>query len=147
MQKTCGIWINILSHMIKRRLNATMQRLGLTGVQGHVMHFIVLKCADGPVYQRDVEAAFGLSRSTATGILQLMEKNGLIQRESAADDARLSLGTLQGTDGPTSPSPVHPDRSPERSSDRPVSPFISETSSSGQKFSAKCPDTWSIERK
>ena len=40
-------------------------------------------------YQRDVEAAFGLSRSTATGILQLMEKNGLIQRESAADDARL----------------------------------------------------------
>lgn len=89
MQKTCGIWINILSHMIKRRLNATMQRLGLTGVQGHVMHFIVLKCADGPVYQRDVEAAFGLSRSTATGILQLMEKNGLIQRESAADDARL----------------------------------------------------------
>lgn len=89
MQKTCGIWINILSHMIKRRLNATMQRLGLTGVQGHVMHFIVLKCAEGPVYQRDVEAAFGLSRSTATGILQLMEKNGLIQRESAADDARL----------------------------------------------------------
>ena len=89
MQKTCGIWINVLSHMIKRRLNATMQRLGLTGVQGHVMHFIVLKCAEGPVYQRDVEAAFGLSRSTATGILQLMEKNGRIQRESAADDARL----------------------------------------------------------
>ena len=30
-----------------------------------------------------------MSRSTATGILQLMEKNGLIVRESVASDARL----------------------------------------------------------
>ena len=48
-----------------------------------------MKCADGPVFQRDVESAFGMSRSTATGILQLMEKNGLILRESVASDARL----------------------------------------------------------
>ncbi|MBO9121573.1 MAG: hypothetical protein J7D96_21490, partial [Escherichia coli] len=33
--------------------------------------------------------AFGLSRATATGILQLMEKNGLILRESVTSDARL----------------------------------------------------------
>ena len=35
------------------------------------------------------KSAFGMSRSTATGILQLMEKNGLILRESVASDARL----------------------------------------------------------
>ena len=89
MEKDCGLWINILSHKLKKRMNANMQSLGLTGVQSHVMHYILVKCADGLVFQRDVENAFGMSRSTATGILQLMEKNGLILRESVASDARL----------------------------------------------------------
>ena len=89
MEKDCGLWINILSHKLRKRINANMQSMGLTGVQSRVMYYILVKCADGPVYQRDVESAFGLSRSTATGILQLMEKNGLILRESVASDARL----------------------------------------------------------
>lgn len=89
MEKDCGLWINILSHKFKKRMNANMQSLGITGVQSRIMHYILVKCADGPVFQRDVESAFGLGRSTATGILQLMEKNGLIQRESVASDARL----------------------------------------------------------
>ena len=89
MEKDCGMWIHVLSHKLKKRMNADMQSLGLTGVQSRVMHYILVKCGDGPVFQRDVESAFGMSRSTATGILQLMEKNGLILRESVASDARL----------------------------------------------------------
>lgn len=89
MEKDCGLWINILSHKLKKRINANMQSMGLTGVQSRVMYYILAKYADGPVYQRDVESAFGLSRSTATGILQLMERNGLIQRKNAVSDARL----------------------------------------------------------
>ena len=89
MEKECGMWIHVLSHKLKKRMNANMQSLGLTGVQSRVMHYILVKCADGPVFQRDVEGVFGLSRSTATGILQLMEKNGLIRRESVTSDARL----------------------------------------------------------
>lgn len=89
MRIDCGTWINVLSHKLKKRMNANMQSLGLTGMQSRVMHYILVKCADGPVFQRDVESTFGLSRSTATGILQLMEKNGLILRQSVASDARL----------------------------------------------------------
>ena len=89
MEKDCGTWIHILSHKLKKRMNANMQSLGLTGVQSRIMHYILVKCAEGPVFQRDVESVFGMSRSTATGILQLMEKNGLILRESVASDARL----------------------------------------------------------
>ena len=89
VEKDCGMWIHILSHKLKKRMNANMQSLGLTGVQSRIMHYILVKCADGPVFQRDVENAFDLSRSTATGILQLMEKNGLILRENMASDARL----------------------------------------------------------
>lgn len=89
MQKDCGVWINVLSHKLKKRMNADMQSLGITGVQSRIMHYILIKCADGPVFQRDVEGAFDLSRSTATGILQLMERDGLILRASVPSDARL----------------------------------------------------------
>ncbi|MGI5896326.1 MAG: MarR family winged helix-turn-helix transcriptional regulator [Oscillospiraceae bacterium] len=89
MEKDCGMWIHILSHKLKKRMNANMQSLGITGVQSRIMHYILVKCADAPVFQRDVEKVFDMSRSTATGILQLMEKNGLILRESVASDARL----------------------------------------------------------
>ena len=89
MEKDCGMWIHVLSHKLKKRMNANVQSLGITGVQSRIMHYILVKCPDGPVFQRDVERIFDMSRSTATGILQLMEKNGLILRESMASDARL----------------------------------------------------------
>lgn len=89
MEKDCGAWINLLSHKIKTQLNATCQSLGITGVQSWVIYHILVHSKDGPVYQRDIETAFGLSRSTATGILQLLEKNGIIRRESVASDGRL----------------------------------------------------------
>ena len=89
MDKDCGMWINVLFHKLRKYNNANMQSLGITGVQSRVMHYILVKCVEGPVFQRDVERAFGLSRSTATVILQLMEKNGLILRESVHNDARL----------------------------------------------------------
>mgnify|MGYP002802829819 FL=1 len=41
------------------------------------------------IFQKDIEANFSIARSTATGILQLMEKKGYIRREPVAYDARL----------------------------------------------------------
>lgn len=41
------------------------------------------------IFQKDVEAEFSIARSTATGILQLMEKKGYLYRESVERDARL----------------------------------------------------------
>lgn len=46
------------------------------------------------VYQRDLEKQFGIRRSTATRLLQLMESNGLITREPVSSDARLKKITL-----------------------------------------------------
>ena len=89
MEKDCGMWIHILSHKLKKRMNTRMHTLGLTGVQSRMLHYILVKSAEGPVYQRDVENAFNSSRSTITGILQLMEKNGLITREGVDSDGRL----------------------------------------------------------
>ncbi|MCI8465032.1 MAG: MarR family transcriptional regulator [Lachnospiraceae bacterium] len=41
------------------------------------------------IFQKDIEKQFGINRSSATGLLQLMEKNGLIYREEVPYDARL----------------------------------------------------------
>lgn len=89
MKLDCGGWIVILAHKVKKRLNETTSGFGVTGVQSRILGYILDHCRKGPVFQKDVEDAFGLSRSTATGILQLMEKNELLTRESVPWDARL----------------------------------------------------------
>ena len=89
MEKDCGAWVNMLSRKVKRRLNATLQGLDITAIQCRVIFYIMEHCQEGPVYQRDVEQVFSLSRSTATGILQQLEKKDIIRRESVSTDARL----------------------------------------------------------
>ena len=84
-----GLKLNILSHKLKKRLNAELSKLGITGVQSRILHYILVHRTHDPVFQRDIENVFGLSRSTATGILQLLERDGLIRRESVSSDARL----------------------------------------------------------
>ena len=41
------------------------------------------------VYQKDIEQVFHIQRSTATGILKLLEQRGSIRRVSEEKDARL----------------------------------------------------------
>lgn len=59
----------------------------LTGSHGFILCW--LKNSGGDVFQRDLEKKFNLRRSSATAMLQTMERNGLIRRESVASDARL----------------------------------------------------------
>ena len=61
----------------------------LTNMQRHVLHYILLQSMSRDIYQKDVEAEFQIRRSTATGILQLLEKNGFILRKAEDRDARL----------------------------------------------------------
>lgn len=52
MKRDCGIWINILSHKLKQRMNAALSDLGITGVQSRVMHYILEHYKEGPVFQK-----------------------------------------------------------------------------------------------
>lgn len=54
------------------------------GILGYLYHH-----QEQPVYQRDIEKEFRISRATATNTLQVMEKNGLIVRKALDRDARL----------------------------------------------------------
>lgn len=86
-----GFEIKALNNLIKRRveMSETMEEVEhLTGVHGFVIGYIS-DHDDEDIFQRDIEEKFEIRRSTATGIINLMEKNGLIIREKVDYDARL----------------------------------------------------------
>lgn len=93
--KTIEFEIHTLNNLIKRDIERSMakDRDALTGVHGWAIEYFC-KNRDKDVFQRDFEEHFSIRRSTATKILQLMEKNGLIMRESVSYDARLKKITL-----------------------------------------------------
>lgn len=64
-----------------------------TSMQVWIIHYLYDN-QDRDIFQRDLEADFNVRRSTVTGILQNLEKKGLIQRQSVAQDARLKKITL-----------------------------------------------------
>lgn len=80
----------VLCHQMRRFLDQITRDYEITGVQSRVLHFVCEHSRTGPVYQKDIENEFHyIRRSTATGILKLMEKNGMIGKESVPEDARL----------------------------------------------------------
>lgn len=89
VSRDAGRVIGMVSNQIKRRLDNTILNESLTGMQGRFLHFILACSSDRDIFQKDLEEEFNLRRSTATGILQLMEKSGLLHRESVDYDARL----------------------------------------------------------
>lgn len=91
-KRLIGHEIKTLSNMIKRRIiniPIIVDTDRITGMHSWVIGYLYDNQDKGDIFQRDLEAGFSIRRSTATGILQLMEKNGLIYREPVAYDARL----------------------------------------------------------
>ena len=75
------------SHALKDELDH------LTGMHGWAIGYFY-NHRDKDVFQRDFEKECNIRRSSATSILQCMEKNGLIVREGVPYDARLKKITL-----------------------------------------------------
>lgn len=86
-KKAVGRCISKLSNQIRRRLDSYSTKSGVSGSQGRVLHFVLAQPED--VFQRDIEQEFNMRPPSATELLKTMEKNGLIRRESTAQDARL----------------------------------------------------------
>lgn len=95
MVKTIGHEVKIMSNLIQRKINENpLEFDDLTGMQAWMLKFIHEQPKNTNVFQKDIEKEFQIRRSTATGILQLLEKNGYIIREAVAEDARLKKITL-----------------------------------------------------
>ena len=85
-----GPYVRHLSKSIRLSIDEALDRefsaageTRLTSVQAHVMGYLNMQDELGNVvYQKDIEQVFHIQRSTATGILKLLEQRGSIRRES-----------------------------------------------------------------
>ena len=83
--------IRRVDNLIFRRINQFARANGVeqaTPMHGWIIEYLY-RHRDTPVFQRDIEREFSITRSTVTNILQLMERKGYIERQSVPQDARL----------------------------------------------------------
>lgn len=92
MDKVIGRDIKCVTNLLRRIHFASplfKECQNLTGMHSYVLGYLSRECVKRDVFQKDLEAVFEMRRSTASEILKLMEKNGLIIRTSMESDARL----------------------------------------------------------
>lgn len=86
-----GRLVRMLNHQLKRnqKPEEALEDDELTPMQRHILKYILLETLHRDIYQKNIEEEFQIRKSTVSGILKLMEKNGFIYRESVKEDARL----------------------------------------------------------
>ena len=90
-QKRLSFELHRSSRLVKRYMDNDASKLyveKMTGTHGWAIGFFYHN-RHRDVFQKDFEQEFNIRRSTASNILALIEKNGLITRESVPYDARL----------------------------------------------------------
>ena len=90
MELHCGAKINYVSNIIRREIENLEAIQCLERISG-TNSFILVYISDRtePVYQKDIEREFGITRSTASKVISLMEAKGMIIRKGVDNDARL----------------------------------------------------------
>lgn len=93
-QRGIGVRLRMLNNAVRRYLDRTSESKreieNLTCSNGWIIGHLCDAEREGRViFQRDLEDEFGITRSTASKVLSLLEKKGFITRESVSHDARL----------------------------------------------------------
>lgn len=93
MERVLGAELRRLANLCNRCFEQAANRKlvdTITGANGWIIGYIGRKSEKGePVYQRDVEKRFGVTRSTASKVVSLMVQKGLILQKSVDSDKRL----------------------------------------------------------
>ena len=88
-----GREVQNLANRFRRLGDENLQKEGITISQLRVIAY-VSRYGDTPVYQKELEEHFGIRRSSVTGLLQNLEKSGLLVRVGAEKDARVKIVSL-----------------------------------------------------
>ncbi|KRN98308.1 MarR family winged helix-turn-helix transcriptional regulator [Companilactobacillus kimchiensis] len=79
--------LKIATNQITRELDLFAKKYDMTWMQMSVIDYLSRQ-SNTEIFQRDIEQEFFIQRSTATVLLQRMEKQSLLYRKSSLDDAR-----------------------------------------------------------
>lgn len=80
-----------LTNLIMRYIDNSSNKKSvdkITGTNGWIIGYVA-ENSDGNIFQRDLEEEFGITRSTASRVVELMVRKNLIERKSVPQDARL----------------------------------------------------------
>lgn len=87
-ERNIGFEIKTVSNLMKRKMeNDIGSKDNITRNHTYILGFLHHE-RNRDIFQKDIEKEFQIRRSTATGILNVMEKNRLIQRVPCKEDAR-----------------------------------------------------------
>lgn len=89
-EKHLGTEIHRVSLCMKRVFDHALEKYELTGVQVRLLTYIKQESVKEDIFQRDIEEAFHIRRSSVTSAIQLLEKRGFIGRVKVPYDARLN---------------------------------------------------------
>lgn len=78
-----------MARNIERMCDSNARQTGITGSQARLLCFLAIVSLEQDIYQKDIEEEFGIRPSSATGLLQALEQQGLIRREAVSLDGRL----------------------------------------------------------
>lgn len=96
MERSIAKELRSLSNLIMRYLeNSSIKKCvdKITGTNGWIIGYIANN-SERDVFQKDLEGEFGITRSTASRVVELMVQKGLIERKSVPEDGRLKKLTL-----------------------------------------------------
>ena len=92
--KNIGIRFRMINNAIRRYIdrNSELKKEidNVTCSNGWIIgHLCRMEELNKDVYQRDFETDFGITRSTVSKVLKLLEKKGMIERKAVSHDGRM----------------------------------------------------------
>jgi len=90
-EKRIAFLLRVIHNQIKQIIHKSapkFEKVPGSQLQGGILGYLYHH-QEEPVYQRDLEKEFRISRATATNTLQVLERNGFIVRKAVDKDARL----------------------------------------------------------
>lgn len=96
-ESSIGYWITMTSHGYQQTINDELAPLGITFRQFQVLGWLAY---DGELSQTELARRMMIEPPTLVGILDRMQREGWIERESCSDDRRRRRLTLKAAAEP-----------------------------------------------
>ena len=92
-----GKQLAIIHHAVRRSVekDAKCELMKLSMANGWILMYLHDHAGED-VFQKNIEEAFNITRSTASKVISLMETKGLLERHSVPGDARLKRLVITG---------------------------------------------------
>ena len=80
--------LDALNRKMRRCFDSYFADTPLTSIQGLTLHYIIVESGHRNVYPKDLEKYLEIKASSVNSLINNLERNGYLRRESISEDAR-----------------------------------------------------------